>query len=168
MFAIFLSACTLSGVFAQSQQEIDFINWKIEADSMWKIDLMTRTASMEVGEDFSRSLDFLMMDAGYFFSDTLGGMFPISQVDSISKQNNRSRWKRRDITPQQKLKRSPPRDGKGYYYLARPIFSKDGNMAILYVDIIWAPMFGRGYIELYELKDDETWEMIAQVMTWMS
>ena len=64
--------------------------------------------------------------------------------------------------------KTPPKDGKGIYYMSKPIFSEDGRIAILYVSIIWAPLFGRGYVELYELQEDGTWKMTAQHNTWMS
>lgn len=182
-FIIVLSA--LASLYSSAQKNdgiiYSFINQKLSQDSLFgyrlsenrieidtnRLDLTDLLAFYYYQTDTNYNVDWLtsfMFDTSFFYE----GLFDNSFWNQIKENNSGKGWDKKKIIEAQTKGKKCKDKSRRWFKLSQPIFFDDGNKALVFIDVIHAELFGRGYFEIYELDTDGKWVQTHQAMTWMS
>lgn len=89
-------------------------------------------------------------------------------LEQIEQNNQQERHEVKKIPSLRRLVRKPNGRSKSYFSLSNPIFFGQGKFAVITVSMVWGPLYGRGYIELYQKDEEGKWVLLKRMSTWMS
>ena len=161
----------------------DFINQKINEDNTHHYSLSLFPIEIDSALNDNRDFVFFYLkESDSVATDSVG--FGCLMLDSMCgfkdlycepfwnqlDYNNSTEWDKDRLPKRQRYipRRESKRRASSAYSMSRPIFFDNGTRAILFIDMIHAPLVASGYIELYELQRDGTWKMVKQRMLWLS
>lgn len=150
----------------------ELVSLTIKKNSLESMRLISRGEKFKVNWKID-DLTLIGLDKDYFElfifkPDSLQKLWPAENTSKQINEINNHQWNSQNVQTNVSIVESYPNNGRNYFTITKPLFSINGEFAIIYYSQIFAPGFGRGYVVLYTKDESNEWKQIMHSMTWMS